>query len=61
MSTGVSLTQFVHADLSNSANQVCDLAECLNPLPHMPILGSSTTAASKDMLSNILTNRDIIF
>ena len=34
--------------------------EVFNPLPHMPILGSSISAANKDMMS-ILTNGDIIF
>ena len=29
-------------------------------LPHMPILGSSNSAANKDMMSNILTNGDTI-
>ena len=32
-----------------------------NPLPHMPILGSSNSAANKDMMSKILTNGDTIF
>ena len=27
----------------------------------MPILGSSNSAANKDMMSNILTNGDILF
>ena len=31
-----------------------------NPLPHMPILGSSKSAANKDMMSYILTNGDTI-
>ena len=29
-------------------------------LPHMPILGSSNSAANKDMMSKIWTNRDTI-
>ena len=33
----------------------------LNPLPHMPILGSSTSAANKDMMSKIFMNGDTIF
>ena len=33
---------------------------CLNPLPDMPILGSSTSAANKDMMSKILTNGDTV-
>ena len=32
-----------------------------NHLPHMPILGSSNSAPSKDMMSKLLTNRDTIF
>ena len=33
----------------------------INPSPHMPILGSCNSAASKDMMSKILTNEDTIF
>ena len=33
----------------------------INPLPHMPILDSSNSAANKDMMSKILTNGDTIF
>ena len=33
----------------------------VNPLPHMPILGSSNSAANKDMMSRILTIGDTIF
>ena len=33
----------------------------INPLPHIPILGSSNAAANKDMMSKILTNGDTIF
>ena len=32
-----------------------------NPLLDMPILGSSNSAANKDMMSKILTNGDAIF
>ena len=32
----------------------------INLLPHMPILGSSNSAANKDMMSKIWTNGDII-
>ena len=32
-----------------------------NPLPHMPIFGSSNSAANKDMMLKILTNGDTIF
>ena len=30
----------------------------LNPLPDMPILGSSNSTANKDMMSKIWTNKD---
>ena len=33
----------------------------LNPLPHMPILGSSNSATNKGMMSKTLTNGDTIF
>ena len=33
---------------------------CFNPLPHMPILGSSNSAASNDVMSKIWTNGDTI-
>ena len=33
----------------------------LNPLPHMPSLVSSNSAANKDMMSKISTNGDTIF
>ena len=33
----------------------------LNHFPHMPLLGSSYSAANKDMMSKILTNLDTIF
>ena len=33
----------------------------LNPLPHMPISGSSNSAANKDMMSKLLTNGNTIF
>ena len=33
----------------------------VNPLPHMPILASSSSAANKDMMSKLLTNGDTIF
>ena len=36
------------------------LVYCINPLPDMPILGSSNSAASKDLMSKIWTNGDII-
>ena len=39
--------------------QVC--TEVISPLPHMPFLASSNSAANKDMMSKILTNVDAIF
>ena len=33
----------------------------INPLPYMPILGSSNSAESKDMMSKILTNGYSVF
>ena len=36
-------------------------AFCVNPLPDKPILGSSNSAANKDVVSKILTNGDTIF
>ena len=30
--------------------------KCVNPLPHMSILGFSTTAANRDMMSKVWTN-----
>ena len=38
----------------------CYLA-LFNPLPHMPILGSSNSAANYGLMSKILTNGDAIF
>ena len=32
-----------------------------NPLPDMPILGFSSSAANKDMMSKMMTNGDTIF
>ena len=32
----------------------------INPLPDMPILGSSISAANKNMVSDIWTNEDTI-
>ena len=34
--------------------------EWVNPLPHIPILGSSYSAANKGMIAKIWTNRDTI-
>ena len=36
----------------------CRKKQPLNPLPDMPILGSSNSAANKDMTSKIWTNGD---
>ena len=35
---------------------ICHTEIKFNPLPHMPVLGSSNTAANKDMISKIWTN-----
>ena len=40
---------------------LCESIENINPFPHMPILGSSSSAATKDMMSKILTNGDTLF
>ena len=32
----------------------------VNPLPHVPILGSSSSAVNKDMIPNIWTNEDTV-
>ena len=37
------------------------LENAFNPLLHLPILGSSNSAANEDMMSNIWTNEDTIF
>ena len=34
--------------------------QSINPLPNMPVLGSSTSAANKDMMSKTWTNGDTI-
>ena len=36
------------------------LSSILNPLPQMPILESSISAANKDMMSKLWTNRNTI-
>ena len=38
----------------------CAARSLINPLPHMPVLGSSTSAANKDMMSKIWTNKESI-
>ena len=43
-----------------SLNAPCSVKRGINPLPHMPILGSSNSAANKDMMSKIWTNADTI-
>ena len=36
------------------------LKASINPLPHMPIMGSSNPTANKDMISKLWTNEDTI-
>ena len=36
------------------------IEHCINPLPYMPILGSSNSAPNRDMMSKIWTNGDTI-
>ena len=36
------------------------LSACVNPLPDMSVLGSSNSAANKDMTAKIWTNGDTI-
>ena len=36
------------------------LMGCINPLPHLTILGSSSSAANKDMMAKIRTYEDTI-
>ena len=38
-----------------------NLQKLFNPLPYMPILGYSNSAANKDMMSKTLTDGDTIF
>ena len=42
---------------------ICPLSKIyiVNPLPDMPILSSSNSAANKDMMSKILTDRETTF
>ena len=44
----------------NSILTLYYLKLCLNPLPDMPILGSSNSMANKDMKSKIKTNGDTV-
>ena len=37
-----------------------DVKCCLNPLPDMPILGFSNSAANEDMMSKVWTNWDTV-
>ena len=37
------------------------LSPTINPLPDMPMLGSSNSAANKNMMSKILTTGDTTF
>ena len=46
---------------SKSVETGLELEEDLNPLPHMPILGSSNSATNKAMMSKILTNGGTMF
>ena len=39
---------------------VQNMVHTINPLPHMPILGSSSSAANKHMTSKIWTNGDTV-
>ena len=41
-------------------NDKTEVFKTINPLPDMPILGSSNLAANKDMMSKIWTDGDII-
>ena len=45
---------------SSFHNQTCitGMYISINSLPHMPILGSSNSAANKDVMSKVLTNSD---
>ena len=46
-------------DLVNVSSNLINI--WLNPLPDMPNLGSSNSAADKDMMSKMWTNGDTIF
>ena len=37
-----------------------DMTLAVNPLPHMPIFGSSNSVAHQDMMSSVWTNRNMI-
>ena len=51
----------VNVKLSNDGKYMRLMFEIsLNPLPHMAILGSSNSAANKDMMSKIRTNVDTV-
>ena len=46
---------------STNVFYVICILKSFNPLPYMPILGSSNSAANKDMMSKILTNGNTNF
>ena len=50
----------VNITLSNGCKMKGQIFPNLNPSPHMPILGSSNSTASSDMMSKIWTNGDTI-
>ena len=52
----------MYTHLSNTENieRLCHIKKMFNPLPDMPILGSSNSAANKDMMSKIWTHGDKI-
>ena len=51
----------VHVSQTHLVLYVSESITCLfNPLPHMPILGTSNLATNKDMMSKIWTNGDTI-
>ena len=47
-------------DTGMQQNSYIQLINCINPLPDMPILGSSSSAANKDMMAKIWTEWDTI-
>ena len=53
-------TASIYTRRQKSRRQIVDLNRCLNLLPDMPILGSSNSAANKDMMSKIWTNGDTV-
>ena len=52
-----------HKSIFHDLGVLC-FSQCIqtfNPLPHMPILDSSISAANKNIMSKIWTNEDTIF